>query len=843
MSTNDCMTEALQKLICNEFFLAKYRDGRGRECVAYVGEAFGIANIDKHITLSDVPSEAQIGKITECPAEDIVSGSIMLRYKQNYGDKSFSEIITISHIYEYSYNSSYVTGYDGGMKASLWQVAHDLWVRYGNQTSKKDDTIDLLTVRDEATAVWFLVRYLQWQGKRRIEVPVYYGKARKWNLCDRVTLSLPHQTNGTQIEAIIEKKQAARSRGVTNLGLLLFWDPATSPASVSSSSASSTSASGSSSSESGLKSSSSGSSSSYMESSESSESDSSDSTSSAIGVATDHYHVSLRNPAGTVEIVKTNNSGFFGIGELDAKHEEHVCITDAQTNAISYPLRLDHQLSAGNIDVGFGVGVTLRTRKTGTVASSEIGRMTWDYSTADTNSKLGMWLRSGNAIREVLRIDKDAYAWFDPTTGLDTNLYRAAANQLKTDGSLQVGLALGVGFAPDPVSAIGTFRKDQDLETSLYLENENNHASAQASIYVLGESTNRVSIHSASTLCNLGKAGLSDKGLGVIESVNVNGLLINNYSNTALKLGTNNAVRMTIAAAGDVTIAAGLGLGVGVAPDANTIGAFRKDQNSHTDLNLYNATPGTGARCILGTGSDVADINFEVTSSAYTGTGGAGIAQVKSWANTGGFELRNSANTAMRFITNDVVRMTIAAGGYLTAFPSFLLNAASPTFSAVAYDSSTTYEGVLNLGHSRGTLGSESALSSGDPLGRINFVGRDGTGLKVGGSLRAKADASWSGATDCPTLIEMWACGNSSDTETRTMYWGASAISALVAFTCASSLAVTGSTTIKTISQAAQPSGSDMVYGEMAFWIDTDDSDKLYLIYNQSGTYKKVQLT
>jgi hypothetical protein len=153
-----------------------------------------------------------------------------------------------------------------------------------------------------------------------------------------------------------------------------------------------------------------------------------------------------------------------------------------------------------------------------------------------------------------------------------------------------------------------------------------------------------------------------------------------------------------------------------------------------------------------------------------------------------------------------------------------------------------SYYGRIDLAHARGTVAAPSVISSGDALGRVNFWGRDGSGWKVGGSLRAKADASWSGATDAPTLLEMWACANASDTETRVAWFGASAAACLVAFTC-DSLTVTNGATLKVFSQAAQPSGADLVAGQAAFWIDTDDSDKLYLIYNQSGTYKKVQLT
>lgn len=166
----------------------------------------------------------------------------------------------------------------------------------------------------------------------------------------------------------------------------------------------------------------------------------------------------------------------------------------------------------------------------------------------------------------------------------------------------------------------------------------------------------------------------------------------------------------------------------------------------------------------------------------------------------------------------------------------------NPELRSIAYGNDAGYYGILSIGHVRGSVASPAALAGSDALGRINFYGRDGTNIKVGGSLRAKADASWSGAADCPTLLEMWVCPNSSDTQSRVMFWGSGLVSSMVAFSC-DSLSVTNGAAFKTFSQAAQPSGSDLVSGEMAFWVDTDAGNRLYLIYNHGGTYKKVELT
>jgi hypothetical protein len=45
---------------------------------------------------------------------------------------------------------------------------------------------------------------------------------------------------------------------------------------------------------------------------------------------------------------------------------------------------------------------------------------------------------------------------------------------------------------------------------------------------------------------------------------------------------------------------------------------------------------------------------------------------------------------------------------------------------------------------------------------------------------------------------------------------------------------------LRTFTQADEPTSSDIIDGHFAFWIDTNDGDKLYMIYNQNDVIKKV---
>jgi hypothetical protein len=120
-----------------------------------------------------------------------------------------------------------------------------------------------------------------------------------------------------------------------------------------------------------------------------------------------------------------------------------------------------------------------------------------------------------------------------------------------TAGVIRCDTGLGVGV--DPTSTrIGNFQKDANAFTQLYLTNVNNHASAGSEIAVLSHtgSANYISIMSCPAL----GTGIGTAGWSGIRSVNTSGFVIRNTSNTDMTFKTNDTLRMTIAAAGYVSL-------------------------------------------------------------------------------------------------------------------------------------------------------------------------------------------------------------------------------------------------------------------------------------------------
>jgi hypothetical protein len=99
---------------------------------------------------------------------------------------------------------------------------------------------------------------------------------------------------------------------------------------------------------------------------------------------------------------------------------------------------------------------------------------------------------------------------------------------------------------------IAQFEKDQNAATQLAVGNVNNHASAYSQITAASNAggANYVTLISAPPLGEV----LTVVGLSGILSANAAGLFIGNTSNTPLYLGTQGAYRLTITAAGYVSL-------------------------------------------------------------------------------------------------------------------------------------------------------------------------------------------------------------------------------------------------------------------------------------------------
>ena len=295
-------TSELLHSLCREFFLIQYRESNGSECITYFPERDTEPSI-RRITLSDVPAGVDIPDVQAPSPSDVFCYDINLRHKRNYASGSFDGLLSITHTDAATYNPAYVTGYDGGYKQAIWERAHQLYVKYRRQEKPPAELVELEWHRTVDGAAWYIRNLLNWSDKQRLVLPVLDDVARKIPKFSRITLNLPHHTDGSDVVCFVERVKRNPKSGVSELSLVFYDDVdwtsggvslSDSSASDSASSSSDVSASDSLSSFSGLSKSSS--SSSGSESSESSGSSDSVSSSSGVLVTDDHRHTKIVNP-------------------------------------------------------------------------------------------------------------------------------------------------------------------------------------------------------------------------------------------------------------------------------------------------------------------------------------------------------------------------------------------------------------------------------------------------------------------------------------------------------------------------------------------------------------------
>jgi hypothetical protein len=167
---------------------------------------------------------------------------------------------------------------------------------------------------------------------------------------------------------------------------------------------------------------------------------------------------------------------------------------------------------------------------------------------------------------------------------------------------------------------------------------------------------------------------------------------------------------------------------------------------------------------------------FSANDNGYIRGDTAGELRIQ--AGTNGTIFRNSSNSAeyaridssgrlLVGTATSVSNVYVASSAFQqTVQVATATNSYANGFTALNY-SAVGYASVLTLGLSKNnTLGSDTAISSGDDLGIINFVGNDGTNFRSGAFITATCDGAVS-TGDLPTrlVFSTTADGASSPTE------------------------------------------------------------------------------
>jgi hypothetical protein len=145
------------------------------------------------------PSDIQPAQVQDVFCQPIVN------YQYNYGSNGFDKQLAITNVQAASYVAGYAVGFATADGEAIWNKAHALYLKYGQIEAPPSDFTDqkTITTYEEALA-WFTMK-IDWMGKYRVTVPVFWDKGKNYHYAQHINFRHPHYTNGVSVECVIEK--------------------------------------------------------------------------------------------------------------------------------------------------------------------------------------------------------------------------------------------------------------------------------------------------------------------------------------------------------------------------------------------------------------------------------------------------------------------------------------------------------------------------------------------------------------------------------------------------------------------------------------------------------------
>lgn len=223
LSIDETATREMVDSLCRDFFLCQFKRTytttpaeAGQERVAYL---LNDTAASESITLADVVGD--IGQIQEPKIEDIYCEPYV-RFCWNPAREKFDRIIRVRNSSAASWVSTYTPGFSAYEGEAFWNLCHEMWTRYGVVTPAPKHMTDKYWIYSYAEAKQYLERWISWMQLRRVNLSVGYVKGRAWHVAMKVNLTLPHHTNGTSIECLIERISKSKNDNRVELDLIML---------------------------------------------------------------------------------------------------------------------------------------------------------------------------------------------------------------------------------------------------------------------------------------------------------------------------------------------------------------------------------------------------------------------------------------------------------------------------------------------------------------------------------------------------------------------------------------------------------------------------------------------
>jgi hypothetical protein len=222
---NEAYTDTLVKKLCQTYNLCTRIDEAGYECI------YPLTATTPSETILFEHIAGDIGEVQEPQVQDVFCEPVV-NYCYNPGADKLEKQLKISNIQAYANGglwSASSSGFASEANAkSVLDLCATLWGEFKQVEQCPTDFSDQRTITTYADALAYLLLKLDWMGKQRISIPLFYLTYQALSLTQQfffgqhININLPHQTNGVAVECVVERVTSNKNGNLCKLDLVIL---------------------------------------------------------------------------------------------------------------------------------------------------------------------------------------------------------------------------------------------------------------------------------------------------------------------------------------------------------------------------------------------------------------------------------------------------------------------------------------------------------------------------------------------------------------------------------------------------------------------------------------------
>ena len=220
-SESDAYTDAVTNSICKDFYLINSQNNYGEECVSYLLDE--TAAVDT-ITLGDIVGP--VGDMEEPKLQNIFIEPV-INYNYDQGSEKYLSTLSIKGVSKAAPEADDISGFTGDDGVTLWTALHALWPKVNQIEPMPSALSDQKWVKTYPVALWKLTKVIEWMTKKRCSFTVPYTTGKLWYVGKKIAILLPHQTNSSAVQCVIESVSKDKNRNTVKVFIILLTEIST----------------------------------------------------------------------------------------------------------------------------------------------------------------------------------------------------------------------------------------------------------------------------------------------------------------------------------------------------------------------------------------------------------------------------------------------------------------------------------------------------------------------------------------------------------------------------------------------------------------------------------------